>query len=83
MLTNMPRPVDNSVDNFVTYTLHKTLFWLDKCLGYVIEYKHTERKKKQMTELNKVTGHCVVCEGNLYKNEKACESCQIQYGITK
>jgi predicted nucleic acid-binding Zn ribbon protein len=36
-----------------------------------------------MNSLNKVTGHCVVCEGNLHNNEKVCVSCQTQYGITK
>lgn len=33
-------------------------------------------------KLNVATGHCVVCEGNLYNNEKACESCVSQYGVT-
>ena len=34
-----------------------------------------------MKSLNIPTGHCVICEGNLYNNEKACESCQKEYGI--
>jgi len=45
-------PVDNSVDNSMIDLKRSLSFWacrIDKCLGYVIEYKHTERKKKQMT----------------------------------
>ena len=48
MLTNMPRPVDNSVDNSMI-DLKRSLSFLacriDKCLGYVIEYKHTEKEE--------------------------------------
>ena len=27
-------------------------------------------------KLNVATGHCDICEGNLYNNEKRCESCE-------
>lgn len=32
-------------------------------------------------KLNVATGHCDICEGNLYNNEKRCETCSIIYGI--
>jgi hypothetical protein len=35
-----------------------------------------------MNKLNVTTGHCEICEGNLYNNETFCFGCVSQYGVS-